>query len=142
MFNPRIMEALAYTIPQDIQVLYIQAENFPQGIPGAFEKLNQIPGGLKDRHVYGITACIGDQLVYRACVKENFKGEGEQYGLSSYAIPKGKYLYTVLENWPENLARIPGLFDELMALPNVKKQTVCLEDYTADGNMLAMVQQA
>jgi len=29
-----------------------------------------------------------------------------------------------------------------MALPNIKKQSICLEDYTADGNMLALVQQA
>jgi len=96
------MEVKEYTIDEDITVLYVQAENFPQGIPDSFTKLNQMPGGLKDRHVYGITACIGDQLIYRACVKENFEGEGEQYGLSSYAVPKGKYLYTVLENWPDN----------------------------------------
>jgi hypothetical protein len=74
--------------------------------------------------------------------KGSFEGEGNQYGLQAYAIPKGKYRCTSLENWADNLDQIPKIFDQLMTLPNVKKQSICLEDYTEYGKMLAMVQQA
>lgn len=142
MLKLSIMEVKEYKLDEDIIVLYVQAESFREGIPAAFEKLNAIPGGLKDRHVYGVTECIGDELIYRACVKENFKGEGAQYGLPTYAIPKGKYLYATLNNWRENIAQIPVLFEGFMGLPNIKKQSICLEDYISDDKMLAMVQEA
>jgi hypothetical protein len=136
------MEVKEYMLDDDITVLYVQAETFPQGIQDSFKKLHDITGGFEGRHMYGITLCLGYELVYRACIKENLKSEGEQYGLKTYTIPKGTYLYTTLNNWQENIGQIPSLFDALMALPNVKKQTICLEDYAADGKMLAMVQQA
>ena len=136
------MEVKEYTISEDIKVFYVQAESFPDGIPDSFKKLHDITGGFAGRHMYGVTLCLTDKLVYRACIKENFKDEGKQYGLPNYTIPKGDYLYTTLHNWQENLGQIPGIFDELMALPHVKKQSICLEDYTTNGTMLAMVQQA
>jgi hypothetical protein len=136
------MAAQEYKINEDLIVFYIQAETFPKGIPDTFLKMENLLGSLKDRHVYGVTAYIDNKLVYRACVKENFNGEANQYGLPTYAIPKGKYLYLTLPNWRENLAEIPVLFDQLMALPYVKKQSICLEDYTSPDKMLAMVQKA
>lgn len=51
---------------------------------------------MNEHHVYGITACIGDKLIYRACLKEKYEGEGEKYNLPCYNIPKGKYLYITL----------------------------------------------
>src|SRR5471030_2274474 len=134
------MEVKEKEIAEDIIVLYVQAETFREGIPTAFEKLSAIPGGLKDRHVYGISICIGDEMVYRACVKENFKGEGEQLGMPIYIIPKGKYLYATLHNWRENIHQVPVLFEGFMGMSNIKKQTICLEDYVSDNEMLAMVQ--
>jgi hypothetical protein len=136
------MQVKEKELAEDIVVMYVQAETFPQGIPDSFKKLEEIPGGLKDRHVYGISACVGDKMIYRACIKENFKGEGEQVGLSTYAIPKGKYLYATLNNWRENLDQVPLLFEGFMDMPGIKKQTICLEDYISDDTMLAMVQRA
>jgi hypothetical protein len=136
------MDIKEYNQDEDIIIMYVQAESFPDGITAAFEKLEQIPGGLTGRHVYGITLCMGDKLVYRAGVKENFNGEAEKYGLQTYAIPKGKYFYAELDNWRENLDQIPVLFEGFMDLPNIKKQTICLEDYISADKMLAMVQQA
>jgi len=136
------MELKEKELPADITVFYVQAESFREGIPGAFEKLEKIPGGLKGRHVYGITLCTGDDLIYRACILENFKGEGEQYRMPVYTIPKGKYLYAALTNWQNNIDQVPILFEAFMDQPNVKKQSICLEDYVSPDEMLAMVQLA
>ena len=132
-----------YELKEDINVFYVQAEIFPEDIPNTFTKLETLLGvSMKKRKIYGITACLGDKLVYRACIKEETKGEGKQYGLATYAVPKGIHLYTTLENWAENLDQIPKIFDQLMTLPNVKKQSICLEDYTEGADMKALVQQA
>ena len=136
------MEIKEKELTEDVSVFYVQAESFPQGIANSFTKLDDLLGNKHDHHIYGITLCDGDKLIYRACAKENFVGEADTLGLQTYTIPKGKYLYGTLNKWPENLGQIPGVFDELMKQPNVKKQTICLEDYTSADTMLAMVQLA
>lgn len=137
-----IMDITDYKIALDIEVFYVEAETFPEGIPDSFKKLHDTIGGFAGRHMYGITLCLNDKLVYRACIEAHYKSEGKEYGLQSYTIPKGDYLYTTLHNWQENLGQIPAIFDELMRQPNVKKQSICLEDYITDDTMLALVQQA
>jgi len=136
------MEVKEKELAEDIVVMYVQAETFREGIAAAFEKLGSISGGLSGRHVYGISQCVGDEMVYRACVKENFKGECEQLGMPTYTIPKGKYFYATLNNWRENINQVSVLFEGFMGMPNIKKQTICLEDYVSDTEMLAMVQRA
>lgn len=137
------MQVTEYTQPHDIETFYVETESFPQDIPHTFRKLEILLGeNMKGRHLYGVTLCMGDKLIYRACVKEESKDEGELYGLKNYTIPKGKYFVTQLPDWNENIGQIPTLFDQLMKLPNVKKQSICLEDYIDGKTMLAMVQQA
>ena len=137
------MEVTEYTQPHDIETFYVETESFPEDIPHTFRKLEIILGeSMRGRHLYGVTLCLGDKLIFRACVKEESKNEGKQYDLKSYTIPKGKYFATELHNWNENIGQIPMLFGQLMRLPNVKKQSICVEDYIDDKTMLAMVQEA
>jgi hypothetical protein len=137
------MQVTEYTRPHDIETFYVETECFPEDIPRTFRKLETILGqSMRGRHLYGVTLCLEDKLVFRACVKAEIENEGEQYGLKSYTIPAGKYFATELVGWQENIGQIPALFDQLMRLPEVKKQSICLEDYVDDNNMLAMVQQA
>jgi len=135
------MEPKELEITDDIKVIYVKAETFPEGITAAFDKLETITG-LKNRHVYGITECTGEKLAYMACVKEEFDGEAVQLGLPVYEIPKGKYFYYTLKNWRENIDQIPQLFAQFDKMSGIKKQTICLEDYIGDDEMLVMVQQA
>ncbi|MGZ3754503.1 MAG: hypothetical protein ACXVAY_08585 [Mucilaginibacter sp.] len=136
------MEVKEYELKENINVFYVQAESFPEGISASFNKLNELLGKKYDHHIYGITLCDGDKLVYYACAKENFVGEAESLGLPTFTIPNGRYLQTTLNKWPENLGKIPGIFDELMAQPQVKKQSLCVEDYITEDTMLALVQLA
>lgn len=72
------MEIIPYQLNEDIPVFYIQEKNFLQSIPDSFSELEKLTGGFTGRQVYGVTACIDDQLVYRACVKENYNGERQK----------------------------------------------------------------
>lgn len=136
------MEVKEYELKEDINVFYVQADSFPQGISASFNKLNELLDKKYDHHIYGITFCDGDKLVYYACAKENFEGEAASLNLPTFTIPNGRYLQTTLNNWPENLGKIPGIFAHLMAQPNVKKQSLCVEDYSTEDTILALVQLA
>jgi hypothetical protein len=60
--------------------------------------------------------------------------------LPYYSIPKGEYICATLHNWHKQLAELPGIFDHLLSLPETKRCSICLEDYTSPTEMLLMVQ--
>ena len=136
------MQVTEIELNQPVEVFFVQADSFPQGISASFNKLNELLGKKYDHHIYGITLCNSDKLVYYACAKENFEGEAALLGLPTFIIPNGRYLQTTLNNWPENLGKIPEIFDHLMAQSNAKKQSLCVEDYITEDTMLALVQLA
>ena len=137
-----IMQVTEIELNEPLEVFFVQADSFPQGISVSFNKLNELLGKKYDHHIYGITLCDGDKLVYYACAKENFEGEAASLNLPTFTIPNGRYLQSTLNNWPENLGQIPGIFDGLMGQSNVKKQSICVEDYITEDTMLALVQLA
>jgi len=134
------METQEFEIKENIRTFFMQTNQVPAGIAALFEDFEKKLNGFEGRHLYGITECIGDKLIYRACALENFDGEAGQLNLPYYEIPKGNYLYTVFKNWRENLPKMPSTFCELMEHPDAKKGSICLEDYTNADEMLLMVQ--
>jgi hypothetical protein len=107
------MEVRPYDIPEDILTLYIQVNNFPKGINDAFIKLAGLIGGFDEREAFGISEMKNGKMIYRACAKEQYPGEGAKYLLPYHAIPKGKYISTTLKNWREHLNEINGIFGRL-----------------------------
>lgn len=81
--EPKIIE-----IAKDITTFYGHTYDVPAGIPAIFDRLAELVPDINDHHVYGITACDGDKLIYRACLAEKYDNEGEKYSLPSYNIPK------------------------------------------------------
>lgn len=127
-------------IKEDIRTFFVQTDQVPAGIPALFEEFEKRLNGFKGRHLYGVTECVGEKLIYRACTVESFDGEANKLNLPCYDIPKGDYIYTVFKNWRENIQQMPKTFCELLELQNVKKGSICLEDYTTDDEMLLFVQ--
>jgi predicted transcriptional regulator YdeE len=134
------METNQKELTEDIVTIGIVAPDFPDGVPATFTKLEQLIGGYKDRQVYGLAEPINGKLEYRACVNEAYEGEGKKYGLTNYIIPKGTYIVATIKNWQENIPLIGQTFDQLLQNPNVKENSIGVEDYFSEGEMLAMVQ--
>jgi hypothetical protein len=134
------MEVKTIEIKEDIRTFFMMTDHVPAGIPALFDEFEKLIDGFKDRHIYGISECTDDKLIYRACITENSEGEADEFDLPYYNIPKGIYLYAILRNWRENIPQISKNFDELLKHPDVKTGSICLEDYTADNEMLLLVQ--
>ena len=120
------METKEFEIPDDILTICIVADSFPMGIKAAYDKLNKAVGMEKPRDLYGVTEMVNGSMVYRACV--NKLAGDDALGLDEYTIPKGKYIYTLLE-WEGNEHRIGPIFDELLKQPGVKQNSIGLERY-------------
>jgi hypothetical protein len=115
------MELKITEITDDIRTFYGHTYDVPTGIPAVFDTLAKLVPDFNEHHLYGVTACDGERLIYRACLKEQYENEGEKCGLPYFDIPKGKYLYITLKNWQNHIPEISHLFDELMKFPEVKR---------------------
>ena len=133
--EPKIIE-----ITEDIKTFCGHTYDVPAGIPALFDKLDKQTGGFKGRHLYGVSSCDGDRLIYRACIEEEHEGDGSKFNLPQYSIPKGKYLYVVFKDWQQHIPEMPTMFEKLMQHPEAKKDTICLEDYQSHNEMLLMVE--
>src|ERR1700750_2609941 len=101
------MEIKTVEIKEDIKTFFMLTDLVPAGIPALFEELSKRINGFEGRHLYGVSECIGEKLIYRACVKESFNSEASKYDLPYYIIPMGIYLYTDLKEWQENILQMP-----------------------------------
>ena len=140
MFIVRYMEVKIMEISSDIKTLFGHTYDVPAGIPAVFDSLEKQFGNFDGYHLYGVTACEGDKLIYRACLASATGSGTNPYNLPDYYIPKGKYLYIILKDWRNHLKEIAGLFDKMMMIDEAKKDTICLEDYRSEDEMLLMVQ--
>lgn len=82
---------------EDLNVMYVPAETFPDDVFVAHQKLRAIIQCKENREFYGIS--IQDRngrIQYKAAVSENFKGEGISFELETYRFKKGSYNYITI----------------------------------------------
>jgi hypothetical protein len=140
VFIVSLMEPKIIEITEDIKTFYLHTYEVPAGIPALFDEFEKRVADFDKYHLYGVTECVGDKMIYRACVEEMHEGDGGKFSLPCYNIPKGKYLYVVFKDWRQHIPEMPGAFANLMRRPDAKKGTICLEDYQSYGEMLLMVE--
>lgn len=129
-----------YTLAKDIEVFYVQAASFPEGIARAFQQLASLLPSMEGRQLYGISRPENDRgIVYRAAVAAAFPGEGGEYGCASFIIRKGVYISEVLKNYEEDIMEISRSFDRLLAQPGLDPQGYCLEEYINGTDVRCMV---
>lgn len=129
-----------YTLEHDIEVFYVKASSFPQGIQPAFDKLYALLPDMKDRKRYGISRPEGGhEIVYRAAVAAQSPGEGANYGLDSFIIRKGAYMSEILPDYEQDLPKVGQTFDQLLQTPGLDPQGYCLEDYLNEKDVRCMV---
>jgi hypothetical protein len=129
-----------YTIAHDIEVFYVKADSFPEGIKPAFEKLIALLPDMKGRKLYGISRPEdGNGIVYRAAVVAEATGEGAIYGLDSFTIRQGVYMSEILKDYEEHVQEVSTTFDRLLQTPGLDPQGYCVEDYLNEKDVRCMV---
>lgn len=129
-----------YIIEQDISVICVAAESFPEGVQAAFDKLHSLLPSLGGRTTYGISYAehLG-KIVYKAAVTKLDIDEAEKLGCESFIIKKGTYKGIVINGFMNSIPQIGQTFQTLLQDPNLDPEGYCLEIYIDDTDVQCLV---
>lgn len=127
-----------FTLNEDISVLYVQADSFPDGITAAFDQLFTILPKNNDRIIFGISHLYDGQIIYKAGAEQKPGDEAIQTALKSLTIRKGVYISQLVKNFMQHISLIGSTFQELLQHPDIDQQSFCAEWYKGD-DVLCMI---
>jgi len=128
-----------YELTNDMVVLYVPAESFPEGIQPAFDQLEARLSAENNRTLFGIS--WPDQqgkIRYKAAAEEKYDGESKIYGLDTFTITKGTYIGELINGYKKNVQRVGTTFRQLLHHPALDTNSYCLEWYKGN-DVLCMV---
>ncbi|MFT3934530.1 MAG: hypothetical protein QM726_12985 [Chitinophagaceae bacterium] len=137
------MQIEKYELQNDLQLFGVRVPDFPNGVKQGFDTLvANLPEGLA-RSYYGVSWMEKDAVVYFAMAAEQFAGESLQHSFKEkILIPKGTYQSIAIKDWMKQLDCIKDAFYELMQHPSTAVNTVCVEWYKDDSEMLCLMKAA
>ncbi|GHN01896.1 hypothetical protein WSM22_33850 [Cytophagales bacterium WSM2-2] len=125
-----------YLVKEDIKLLCVNADSFPQGVEGAFKKLNDlIP--TQGRKLYGISFPQNGRIIYKACVEES--SEGEKVNLEKFTVKKGEYIGSRIVNYADHMESIGKTFNKILGDSRIDPQGCCVEIYMNEKDLQCMV---
>ena len=133
------MEDISIIKLDELKLMYVEAETFPEGIKDSWDKLEKALGTTKGRKFYGISKCIGSKIIYRACVIPIDDNEPDQLGLETLTIPSSRYASKKLLNWSSQIQMFGTIFDELFSKHSTNGELYALEDYKSPDEVILMV---
>ena len=129
-----------FTLNEEIKVMCVTAESFPEGIAAAHQKLDSIAPVSFNRRHFGVSWGDGSGgIIYNAAAEEIEDGEAEKLGLERFIVKSGQYVQETVENFMQNIPTVAATFEKLLAQPNVDVQGYCLEWYLNEKDMKCMV---
>jgi hypothetical protein len=103
-----------YTFTEDVALIAVTAQSFPEGIGEAFNTLMRMLPDSQERVFFGISYPNKERgLIYKAAVSQAFDGESEQYNCETFVLSKGKYLTETVKNWRGQVEKIGLAFRNL-----------------------------
>jgi len=131
-----------FVLQTDIPVFGFQVNEFPAGIPAAFDSLmKMIPDGY-DRSYFGISYFSDNTVIYFVAVSEGFEGEATHYPMcSTLTIKNGRYQVTPLAGWRSKTDMIGDVFTVMMKDIQVDKSRPCIEWYKDVDEMYCMIRK-
>jgi hypothetical protein len=129
-----------YFIDKDINLFYVTATSFPEGVGGAFKKLLSFLPKPNDRLFFAISfPNENGTIVYRAAVEESFPGEGKQNGCETFVVKKGDYWSELLPDWRKDESIVGKTFQKLLKHPDLDRSGYCLEIYPNEKDIRCLV---
>jgi len=125
-----------YFLENDLQMMYIEAASFPNGVEAAHKKLHALVAFDDRRKYFGYSRPENEIITYKACAEELNTGEGKILGLSTLLIKKGKFASKLVVNFMDNVSVIGSTFQELLNHPDLDPNGYCLEIYQNTTDVL------
>lgn len=131
-----------YVIENDIQVMYLTAQTFPDSVLKTFELLEQKIRDKSPRRYFGFSHPNKFGVIeYKACAEILSATEPNEYGLETFVIKPGNYASIFIPNHCEDSSNIPKAFSDLLKHPELDPKGFCLEIYKnySDPDVLCIV---
>lgn len=122
-----------FILSNDIQVFYVTAVSFPEGILDAHARLHRLVPFSADRNYYGVSRPENNgSIIYHAAAEEKSPGEAEKYHCDTLILKKGKYISLTLTDFRKDPRKIENAFQQLLAIPGLDPEGYCVEWYAND----------
>lgn len=115
-------------LKQDLEVYFLQAKSFPQGIAEAHESLHKIIPSNGTRNYFGISRPENGSIIYRAAA-EKLPGEINLFPLETLKLKSGHYLCLSIHNYQNKISDIEKTFQELLKHRHIDPEGYCVEWY-------------
>lgn len=123
----------------ELKLIYLKAESFPEGITAVWDKLDKTLPSLKGRKFYGAAKMIGGKMEYRACVVPLDENEHKALGMDAFTIPPGTYAAKKLPDWQSHIPEIRNIFAELNSKFEANTELYNLEFYKSSSELIVML---
>lgn len=128
------------TLPNDINVFYVKATSFPEGIAESQERLHALIKDERERKYFGLSRPEnGGAIAYKAAAEQLSAGEGKDLGCETLIIKKGKYTSIEVNDYLKDLLSIDRAFQELLEHPKLDPQGYCVEWYVNNKQVICMI---
>jgi len=135
-----IMTMEEYILNEDIKVMCITAESFPNGVLAAHQKLHGLFPLDKQRRYFGISRPNEKrEIIYKAAVEEITDGEAEKFGIETFTIKKGPFISELVPDFMKDVSQIGKTFEKLLNQSNIDPNGYCLEMYINETDVRLMV---
>lgn len=129
-----------YILNEDIKVMCITAESFPNGVLAAHQKLHALFPLDEQRRYFGISRPDENwKIIYKAAVEETTDGEAEKFGVETFTIKKGTFISELVHDFMKDVSQIGKTFEKLLNQPNIDPNGYCLEMYINEADVRLMV---
>ena len=128
-----------FKLENDITVMYLTADSFPDGIMAAHHTLHAIvPSG--DRLFFGVSyPDRTGNISYKAGAEQHSEQEALALGLDTYRIRQGIYNSIIIKDYFKDPSSISQAFQQLLASPDLDPQGACVEMYLGERDVRCMV---
>jgi hypothetical protein len=129
-----------FIMTNDVTLLCVTANSFPEGITEAHERLRALLPSTVGRNFYGISSPNQrGVIVYHAATEQQYVGEAEELKLEMFTLMKGEYIGEVIHDYPQDVQKIGRVFREILSDPQIDHQGCCVELYLNDKDVQCMV---
>lgn len=127
------------TLEDNIQIMYIGASSFPDGVLAAHQQLHSLITFSTDRKYYGVSRPENKVITYKAAAEEKQEHEAEELNLKTMVLEKGNYICLTVKDFMEDLQGIGKAFNQLLTTPNLDPNGYCVEWYLNDKDVMCMI---
>ena len=132
------MSQISIVKMDELNLMYVQASSFPEGVQEAWRQLESRLPTIKRRKFFGTSRLVGEKIEYRACVVPSDESEPSRLGLDTFTIPAGNYASKNLVDWTKQ-TQIKTIFEELSSKYTVDSSRPHIEFYRSQKELVLMV---